>query len=904
MTACAWGTEFRIGIVVGLALYGLAGSSVQAQVATDIRTDGRLGAATTLPGPNVEIRASLGRQAGKNLYHSFERFSLGTNDIATFTGPPGLDNVISRVTGGVRSTIDGTLRSTVPGADFWFINPSGISFGPNANLDVPASFHVSTADELRFPDGLTFSARSPADAVLSSAPPEAFGFLSAKPASIEVEVGAGRALGLLKTEGEILSIFGGDIAVSGGQNSSLSSAGGEIRFVSLASPGVAPVDGKALISASALGTVDVRGPPSVSGLASFNVTTNGSGGGTIQIRSGQLIARDVGFGVLNLGTVDATGGIVIDASTIDFGGATYVLSSSLTDKLPGKVEIKAKSFRMEGTGGIGAFGVLGAAGGDVSIEADTIAITAISGPIGIEAGTITDRDGGRIIVTARDSFLLSGAGAAISSSTQLGSGNAGSIAIYAQDLKIRDGADIRATTSSEGKGGAVIVTGNVIQLENGGSITSTTEGSGAGGLILVAANEEIRMSKGSAISGETFGTGDAGQVGVGAPRIFVDNSFIGANTRGTMESAGKGGPVVIIAGKVKLSDEGPEVVADGYLEFTNEGRVFTGTEGPGAAGNIRVDAGTLVADKQPIDHEHINHTGISASSQAGSSGNGGSVTVNAHAITLRNGAQITSDTKGTGNAGDVSINTRTLHLENGGLIATCSGAGPDCNQRGGGPDQTGDAGNITVQASDQIIIEDARITTFAVSAEASGGTITLNTGNLIDLHGGEISSEVLGNQGTTAGNIVINSPFLILNDSRIIARATEGKGGDIDIVADNLLRSSESIIDASAETGIDGTVVVSSPEADVTSGLVVLPAEFVDAGSRLKESCAIRGATEASRFDRAGRALPPGPGDPQVATYAPDSDERAEGDKGASEHLAFAGWGVGEARIVCGAAIE
>ena len=54
---------------------------------------------------------------------------------------------------GAPSNIAGTLRSTTPGADFYFITPAGILFGPNASLDLPGSFHVSTADEVRFRDG-------------------------------------------------------------------------------------------------------------------------------------------------------------------------------------------------------------------------------------------------------------------------------------------------------------------------------------------------------------------------------------------------------------------------------------------------------------------------------------------------------------------------------------------------------------------------------------------------------------------------------------------------------------------------------------------------------------------------------------------------------------------------------
>ena len=76
-------------------------------------------------------------------------------------GPDDIRNVISRVTGGEHSDIDGALRSTIPGADFFFVNPAGVMFGPNASLDVQGSFHVSTADELRFSDGAVFSATNP-----------------------------------------------------------------------------------------------------------------------------------------------------------------------------------------------------------------------------------------------------------------------------------------------------------------------------------------------------------------------------------------------------------------------------------------------------------------------------------------------------------------------------------------------------------------------------------------------------------------------------------------------------------------------------------------------------------------------------------------------------------------------
>jgi filamentous hemagglutinin family protein len=148
-----------------------------------ITTDGTLGQTLNLPGPDYQIGADLGQQHGGNLFHSFQDFNLQPFESATFSGPNQIQNVISRVTGGNPSNIDGTIRLTIPNADFYFLNPYGIMFGPNARLDVQGSFHASTADYLRLEDGGRFDARNPNDSLLTVAPIEAFGFLTDSPAT-------------------------------------------------------------------------------------------------------------------------------------------------------------------------------------------------------------------------------------------------------------------------------------------------------------------------------------------------------------------------------------------------------------------------------------------------------------------------------------------------------------------------------------------------------------------------------------------------------------------------------------------------------------------------------------------------------------------------------------------------
>ncbi|MCU0296359.1 MAG: filamentous hemagglutinin N-terminal domain-containing protein, partial [Candidatus Nanopelagicales bacterium] len=100
------------------------------------------GPAVTLPGPDYVIEQSMGRTVGRNLFHSFREFGLTAADVATFRGAD-IDRIISRVTGGNPSRIEGRLVSE-PAAGFYFINPNGVVFGETASLAINGPFHVTT----------------------------------------------------------------------------------------------------------------------------------------------------------------------------------------------------------------------------------------------------------------------------------------------------------------------------------------------------------------------------------------------------------------------------------------------------------------------------------------------------------------------------------------------------------------------------------------------------------------------------------------------------------------------------------------------------------------------------------------------------------------------------------------
>lgn len=147
-------------------------------------------------------------------------------------------------------------------------------FGENASVDVPAAFHVSTADTLNFEDGSVFSATAPDNSTLTIAPPESFGFLGAQSASIEIN---GAQLKFHKT---LVSLSSGNISIQGitTQDAELVNYAGEVKFTAM---GVTKGD----LSIAANLTTDPAGNL-VMNLA--QVKTSGNGGGQVIVHAGNI----------------------------------------------------------------------------------------------------------------------------------------------------------------------------------------------------------------------------------------------------------------------------------------------------------------------------------------------------------------------------------------------------------------------------------------------------------------------------------------------------------------------------------------------------------------------------------------------------------------------------------------
>lgn len=227
-------------------------------------------------------------------------------------------------------------------------------------------------------------------------------------------------------------------------------------------------------------------------------------------------------------------------------------------------------------------------------------------------------------------------------------------------------------------------------------------------------------------------------------------------------------------------------------------------------------------------------------------GDGGTIRVTTDKLTLTGGGAIEARAYQIGKGGDISIDANTINLSSQAFVAA-------------GSVGTGETGTIKITAHDSLRMSDASITTEAINS--TGGDMQIAVGKLIFLQDSQITTSVQGGLGN-GGNIFIDPDFVVLNSSRIIANAYGGNGGNIGIVAGNFFADPNSLVQASSQLGIDGSVVIEAPHTDVGTNLALLRQSFADTGALLNSVCAAQEADHASSFVVTGRAtLPPSPHD-------------------------------------------
>jgi filamentous hemagglutinin family protein len=817
-----------------------------------ITTDGTLGPALHLPGPDYQITSDLGQQRGDNLFHSFQDFNLQSGESATFSGPNHIQNVISRVTGGNPSRIDGLFRSTIEGADIYFLNPYGILFGPNARLDVQGSFHASTAHYLRLGDGGRFEARNPNNSILTVAPPISFGFLTNSPAPLSVQ---GSQLEI--SEGKTFSLIGGNLSITSAQ---IKAPAGRINLASVAEIGdvipkvedfvVPSLRGDMMISENSL------------------IETSGEDGGSIFIRGGQFVVDNSAIEAKTLGNHDG--------KVIDIQANTFLLTNGST--INGNTEGRGHgvNIHVRATESI----TISKENADNS---NNIQETVISSRSGIWK-ILTDDDlgdGGQIYLEAKNISLTEGG--AVSASTN-GGGDGGNITVTASESVSLDGRGMDGSSyiasatyhdsENSGNAGNILIEAKNISLTNGGYIVSNTEGKGHSGNIMLNASQNVTISgQGTGLPARITaeseyhekGAGDAGSISIQAKEIrLIDGARISGNT----ESTGQGAHInikaiesIILAGEnTKNSDNISEtlisarsgvwkIITDDdlgngghiYLEaknisFKDGAAISASTNGGGDGGKITVKA------SESVSLDGSSYFASATYHDSENAGDAGNILVKAQNLFVTNGSSVFLNTEGKGNSGNITLDaSKTI------TISGYSGDSPaTINAESRYDDNAGDAGSILIQAEEVKLFDGGIISTLA--AQAGGGDVVINSPTLVYLKKGQIITSVKGGIGH-GGNIYINHPmFVTLNEGMIKAQADEGHGGDISIIVDHLISSQKSIIDASSRKGVDGKVLISSPSIDISGQLLVLSTNMVNADEQMQPPCSSRIAENLSSF--------------------------------------------------------
>jgi hypothetical protein len=328
------------------------------------------------------------------------------------------------------------------------------------------------------------------------------------------------------------------------------------------------------------------------------------------------------------------------------------------------------------------------------------------------------------------------------------------------------------------------------------------------------------VESGSEISSGTFGAGKAGNILIDAPNQMIldnDGSILASSV--SPDPAGAAGDITVRAGNLVIRDQS---------------QITSLTRGLAPAGKITVTAGMLLVDSAVVAGEQPRFaTGIFSSAESGSSGNAGTVIIEANNLALGPDARINSRSSGAGAAGEIILTgVSKLFMSDGAKVTTESGSA------GGG--------NIEISGAGKIILRD----------------------------GSRIGVDVIEGEAR-AGDITIGSRFLVLDRSAISATADAGSGGNIRIASDFIVSSPDSVITARAgPAGVAGTVVLTSPETDVTSDLAQLPGAVINTTDQMQERCAVRGLVEGSSFTIAGLdALSPALEGYFPGTYARVADE-------------------------------
>lgn len=799
----------------------------------------------TLPNPTI-VKENLitgGTQSGRNLFHSFDRFSVPVGQVAKFQPDSGIQNIITRVTGLKASVIDGEIQA--PG-NFFLINPNGITFGAESTLNIGGSFFATTAPVLKFSDGKTFgSDRSTVAPVLSVNVPigvqwglqasgaiRNFGNLSvpetltliAPTMTFEQATATGRSVEiqaptqLSLNQSQITTSNGGTINIQVGDltaNSSLIDSSyitnpvtNPVTNLAFNQPAKLTIQGTGNLVFDRLSSVEAKTFPTVTNPGNpieisgrSIVLRNGSAvktyslgegnAGTITLNASDRIALlDSRSGILPstttissstfLGDNTRSGNISLTAPEITIANQALVQSTAVTSsQRTGDIRIAASRSIEVDNSIVSNLDFSDQVAGALTLQAPTVRI--VNGSW-IEANVFNNVRGSNISILANDRLIISGKGTAITTQTS-GNGRGGDVYLHGNQIEVSEGAIVRTDTSGSGSGGNLSVLGQDIQIIEGGQLRSVSSGNGDSGNVQVNASDRILIK---------------GQDVYDPVSRFLIFSF---NTSSASIRY------------IPPSELPPNADQRGILLLNNP--IYS----PEAV-VIPVSLNIALNDK---------YTGIKASSYG--RGKAGNIDLQAPLIDVRFFSLISNVSTDLGDSAKISIQAKTVNLNNSTILSSTI--------------RSKNGGDIKIDAD---TINGKYVSILASAIQGDGGLITLNVRDRLTLSDNSSITARSANLGK-GGIIRINNDngFIIAEangNNDILATASQGQGGLVLIRSAGIFnivpRPNQTLSNdllASSETGIQGSITLNLTQPLFNSTLPKLSELILDRSRDIVPSC-------------------------------------------------------------------
>ncbi len=808
---------------------GLWGQQPMSSIANPVPAADGVGTRVNISGNRFDITGGQLSGDQANLFHSFQQFGLTQEQAANFLSNPQIQNILVRVNGGDISVINGLLQVSQGSSNLLFMNPSGIIFGPNATLNLPANFIATTADKLQFSNGIfSVFGENQYSALLGE--PTSFVFSAAEPGSIlnfaNLSVNANSNLGLL----------GGTVISPG----NLSAPEGEVR--------IATVPGKRAIRIGQSGSLlqlEVQLPPE---------TTD---------------VNDVAFSIMALPDLLASSTVTEDSLLQSLGLAQYDADNSHIGISPGDILVQNINANISS---VTAVENLTSISGNFEANSDLQLVANQNiqlrdnniNPLKITAGRdlviqgnqlidiLAFSNGETTIASGRDLRLVSKQ--AVSGDAHFNSGRNFSILDLSEnpgdfsslyDPIISANGDVSFGNYS-GVSLKVEATGNI----SGGNIfingPDTSGLTGADPDIPILINnraailragvtalenaENIPQSVGSSSFNGTGNTSDSGNITVGSINTSSSNSpessIIILDSKGSVvagnltvrRSANSGGQIDIRTrlGDVRVGelDASSTLSAGGNISVSSFGDVIIDTietQGNSFGGNITVNSTTGSLQTGQITASTFSSASSSSVNNGEPvvlSGDGGSIELNALRNITVNG-EIRTSTSDDGSGGNISLSSSTGGIFIDGRISTFS-------------NETGSGGNISITALDDISTTDS----ISTSADGSGGNITLSssTGDVFVDGGISTFSIETGNGGNisvTALNSISTTGSI---NTSAFSSTSSGNGGSVSLITTSSSSSSSISVSNIFTSGSSSSGPINLTANNVNSGFTSNPA--------------------------------------------------------------------------------